>query len=215
MASTHTGQADARSHRERAADRMATLSACNEAYLRLQRQQRRLPGEQTGSRDVLEPLRTNTIDHAADSAQIWLRAIAAQLDGDVRTAYHALRGVLHILRDRLPLPDAVGLGAQLPLLIRGIYYEDWSPHATPPRARHVEEFLGVIERSMADVTTKLDPQQVVAAVSDQLRAHLPATDLARVLVSVPAGLRLLLTTAIAARTSSPFAPPVGVGAVCT
>jgi len=165
---------------------------------------------------VLEPLRTNTIDHAADNAQIWLRAIAAQLDDDVRTAYHALRAVLHIMRDRLPLPDAVGLGAQLPLLIRGIYYEDWSPHATPSRARHVEEFLGVIERSMADVTTKLEPQQVVAAVWDQLRVHLAPTDLARVLLCVPPGLRLLLSTAIAGRTSFGLAPPpVGVGAVCT
>jgi len=164
---------------------------------------------------VLEPLRNDTIDHAADNAELWLRAIAAQLDDDVRTAYHALRAVLHILRDRLPLPDAVGLGAQLPLLIRGIYYEGWSPHATPPRARHVEEFLGVIERSMADATTKLAPHQVVAAVCDQLRAHLPATDLARVLVAVPPGLRLLLTTTIAGRASFPLAPPLGLGTICT
>jgi uncharacterized protein (DUF2267 family) len=164
---------------------------------------------------VLEPLRTNTIDHAADSAQLWLRAIAAQLDDDLRTAYHALRAVLHIMRDRLPLPDAVGLGAQLPLLIRGIYYEDWSPHATPPRARHVEEFLGLIERSMVDASTKLEPQQIVGAVCDQLRAHLAPGDLDRVLTAMPPGLRLLLTTAIKSRSSFPPPQAAGLGAACT
>jgi uncharacterized protein (DUF2267 family) len=169
---------------------------------------------QTGSSDVQEPRGTNTIDHAADNAQVWLRAIAAQLDGDLRTAYHALRAVLHVVRDRLPLPDAVALGAQLPLLIRGIYYDGWSPHAAPHRARHVEEFLGLIERSMAEASTKPEPQQVVGAVCDRLRAHLSAGDLARLLPPLPPGLRLLLTTAIAGRPSFPPVRPVGLGAAC-
>lgn len=165
---------------------------------------------------MLEPLRTDSIDDAADGAQDWLRAIAEQLDcRDLRTAYHALRAVLHVMRDRLPLPDAVAFGAQLPLLIRGIYYESWSPHAPPPRACHVEEFLGLIERNLADADIKLGPQQVADAVFNQLRAHLFPTDVERVLpAAMPPGMRLLFT-AIACRPSWPPAPDGRLGVACT
>jgi uncharacterized protein (DUF2267 family) len=155
---------------------------------------------------VLEQLRTDTIDHAADGAQLWLHAIAEQLDcRDLRTAYHALRAVLHVVRDRLPLPDIVALGAQLPVLIRGIYYEGWAPHAMPTRACHVEEFLGLIERTMADAGIKLEPQHVVDAVFNQLRVQLSPSDLERLVPSMPAGMRLLFT-APAHRPSWPSTP---------
>jgi uncharacterized protein (DUF2267 family) len=164
---------------------------------------------------VLQPLRTDTIDHALDNAQVWLRAIAGQLDcRDVRIAYHALRAVLHLLRDRLPLPEAVALGAQLPLLIRGIYYEGWSPHATPLRARHVEEFLGLIERSMAAANAKIEPNQVVDAVFNQLLAYLAPTDIERVVPAMPPGIRLLFNTT-ARRSSWPPAASPGLGAAYT
>jgi uncharacterized protein (DUF2267 family) len=161
---------------------------------------------------VLQPPRTDTIDYAFDNAQVWLRAIAGQLDcRDVRIAYHALRTVLHVLRDRLPLPEAVTLGAQLPLLIRGIYYEGWSPHATPPRARHIEEFLGLIERSMAAANAKIEPQQVVDAVFNQLLAHLSPTDVERVVPAMPPGMRLLFnTTARGSGWQSAQSPALGV-----
>jgi len=55
-------------------------------------------------------------------------------------SYGALRAVLHTLRDRLLPQEAVQLGAQLPMLVRGMYYEDWQPAQTPKRM-HKEEFL--------------------------------------------------------------------------
>ena len=35
--------------------------------------------------------------------------------------------MLHAVRDRLQVNDAVSLGAQLPELLRGAYYEQWRP----------------------------------------------------------------------------------------
>ena len=62
-------------------------------------------------------------------------------------AYQALRGILHALRDRLPVEEATHLGAQLPMLITGIYYEGWEPEDKPERIRHGEAFGGQSEDS--------------------------------------------------------------------
>ena len=54
----------------------------------------------------------------------WLRDIRQLLEWESdQRAYLALRAVLHTLRDRLPVVEAVHLGSQLPMLVRGFYYE--------------------------------------------------------------------------------------------
>jgi uncharacterized protein (DUF2267 family) len=40
--------------------------------------------------------------------------------------------------------NAVHLGAQLPMLLRGAFYENWKPSGTPTHERHVEGFLSHI-----------------------------------------------------------------------
>ena len=62
----------------------------------------------------------------------WVNEISDLLHwDDHHKAYHGLRAVLHVLRDRLPVPEAAHLGAQLPMLVRGFYYDNWKPTATP------------------------------------------------------------------------------------
>jgi uncharacterized protein (DUF2267 family) len=73
-------------------------------------------------------------------------------------AYHALRSVLHALRDRLTVNEANDLAAQLPMLIRGLYYEGWSPGSVPIRMtreaflqRIAQEFTYDLEGSYEDL----------------------------------------------------------------
>jgi uncharacterized protein (DUF2267 family) len=46
-------------------------------------------------------------------------------------SYAALRAIMHALRDRLTVNEAVQLGAQLPILLRGVYYDGWAPSKAP------------------------------------------------------------------------------------
>jgi len=81
-------------------------------------------------------------DSTLQTTHRWLQELelAASLDSEAE-AYSVLRVVLHALRDRLPVDETVHLGAQLPMLIRGFYYEGWKPSTTPKKQRSVEAFL--------------------------------------------------------------------------
>ncbi|MEU3889714.1 DUF2267 domain-containing protein [Streptomyces sp. NPDC029041] len=60
-----------------------------------------------------------------------------------KQSYAALRAVLHPLRDHLPVETAVQFGAQLPTLVRGVYYDGWRPADTPVKMSNEEFFARV------------------------------------------------------------------------
>ena len=64
------------------------------------------------------------IDHTVQETHEWLNDLAEQLGWpDKRQVLHLLRVTLAEIRDCLPHDEAAHLSAQLPVLIRGIYYE--------------------------------------------------------------------------------------------
>jgi uncharacterized protein (DUF2267 family) len=94
----------------------------------------------------------------------WLKELGDELwCRDQQQAYLALRATLHALRDRLTVEEAAHLGAQLPMLIRGFYYEGWSPTGKPLKERHKEEFLAHVEK-YSEKDEGVDSERVVRGV---------------------------------------------------
>lgn len=67
--------------------------------------------------------------------------IAGRLGCDRQGACHALRSVRAATRDDLDIGEAAHLGAQLPLVVRGICREGFAPAGMPATDRSREAFL--------------------------------------------------------------------------
>jgi uncharacterized protein (DUF2267 family) len=106
---------------------------------------------------------------------------------DAHLAYGALRAVLHTLRDRLTLEEAVQLGAQLPMLIRGLYYEGWCPRANPART-YKPEFLAAIRHQLPGPEC-MHPELLARAVLTVLSRHITPGEVCDVKANLPMELR--------------------------
>lgn len=104
-------------------------------------------------------------------------------------AYAALRAVLHQLRDRLPVNEAADLGAQLPLLVRGIYYEGWNPAKTPEKVDREDFYQGVWDKLRGHREIEVD--RAIPAVFRLLGRHITPGELDDVKSNLPKDLRAL------------------------
>jgi uncharacterized protein (DUF2267 family) len=82
----------------------------------------------------------------------WLNELTAEIGrDDSQQAYRVLRAVLVALRDRLTVEEATDFGAQLPMLIRGFYYEGWNPSKTPTNERDQASFLNRVSENLTPI----------------------------------------------------------------
>jgi uncharacterized protein (DUF2267 family) len=105
-------------------------------------------------------------------------------------SYDALRAVLHALRDRLTVDEAADLGAQLPMLVRGLYYEGWDPSKAPVKMDK-EEFLDRV-RQQFRYEVEGGVELLVTRVLDALRRYVTEGEWDEVRSSLPQDLRRLV-----------------------
>lgn len=107
-------------------------------------------------------------------------------------ALSALRVVLHALRDRLPVNEAANLGAQLPELVRGIYYEGWSPSRVPVKMNR-EEFLEEIRRHFIYAREAgIDIEHMARVVLETVSLNVDHAEIRKIKASLPKSLAPLL-----------------------
>ena len=108
-------------------------------------------------------------------------------------AYKALRSVLHEIRDRLPVTESANFAAQLPMLVRGFYYEGWKPESVP-RKTHRQEFLDDIQRNF-QLTVNGGPAALVDGVLRALSGHIESHIFDHIKEELPTDLRYLFNLA--------------------
>lgn len=131
------------------------------------------------------------IEQTVHLTNTWLEELREELGlADRQQSYHVLRVVLHALRDRLTMAETVDLAAQLPMLIRGLYYEGWTPNDKPLKERKREEFLGHIAAELRD-SPGIYPEGVAWGVFKLLERHVSAGEIGDVRSILPAEIRTL------------------------
>ena len=100
-------------------------------------------------------------------------------------AFQALRVILQVLRDRLTVDEATHIGAQLPNLIAGYYYEGWKPSATPTKVRSREEFLEPIRNYLHKVDPEIDVLHSVRSVFKVLAQNVSEGQIDDVVQALP------------------------------
>jgi uncharacterized protein (DUF2267 family) len=131
-----------------------------------------------------------SIAQTIQKTQEWLKELIDNGDlADTQESLAVLRAVLHHLRDRLTLEEAVVLGAQLPTLIRGIYYEGWQPRKRPTRIRSKQEF--VYEVADKNFPNAVPSEQAIRDVFALLAHHCDPGEISDVIGQLPGELKEL------------------------
>jgi uncharacterized protein (DUF2267 family) len=143
----------------------------------------------------------DVFDKTLQTTNIWLDEIMAELGPDRHVAWHALGAVLRPLRDRVPLELAVHLGAQLPLLVRGLYYDQWHSARQPDRLRTLEAFLERVGEGLQG-TRPVNARDATRAAFRTLTRHVDPGQISKVLDTLPEEVRAFWLGSLAANDTA-------------
>lgn len=130
------------------------------------------------------------IAHTVQQTQVWLKELRDNSDlADEAAALSVLRAVLHPVRDRLSVEEAVDLSSQLPLLVRGIYFEGWQPAQVPQKIHSKQEFLERVTVRL--LPHRIPPERAVRDVLALLAHHCDPGEISDVIAQMPKELREL------------------------
>jgi len=122
----------------------------------------------------------------------WIDQMAEELDtDDSKYALRLLRAYLHTLRDRLGVNEAAQLAAQMPDVLRGVYYANWVPSRVPTKYHDAEGFLTAIAEE-AQLAGTTEASFAVSAGSAVLRAHISSGEIDDIVAALPAQVGALL-----------------------
>lgn len=133
------------------------------------------------------------IDESVQQANLWINEVDARAGlSNKQRAYRLLRAVLQALRDQLTPDEAAQLSAQLPIFVRGLYYEGYDPGRTPAALRTKGAFTARILTLFGPEPPE-DIERAIAAVFDMLDARVSDGEMAQVRGHLTRPLRALFS----------------------
>lgn len=133
-----------------------------------------------------------SLNRTLQETQEWLKELAgAGSFHDEEQAYTALRAVLHSVRDRLTVEEAVHFSAQFPMLVRGFYFEGWRPALAPNREETAEQFHASVEQSLRNASLDLGAEHATRGVLGFLERKMDPGQIRHVKEQMPKAIRSL------------------------
>lgn len=130
----------------------------------------------------------SAFDTTIQNTNIWVKDVMENLGWDDKhRAYLALRSVLHTLRDRLTIEEATDLGSQLPMLVRGFYYDGWNPSGMPVKFDRKEFLVNIREQFING--RNIDAEKITRAVFKVLDKRIAAGEIEDIKAILPGELR--------------------------
>lgn len=126
-------------------------------------------------------------DKTLQTTNIWLEDIEAKLGPDRRLAWKVLSTVLHKLRDRMPVELSAHFSAELPLLVRGAYYDQFQP-SKQPSDWDLDSFIEEVSKQLSDVRP-VNARDATQAVFAALSRRIPEGQIEKVQNALPKDLR--------------------------
>lgn len=104
-------------------------------------------------------------DRTIEKTHQFINDVAEQINvKDKHTVFIGIKAVLHSLRDRIPLEEAVQLGSQFPLMLAGFYYQGWKPAATPTKERSVSAFVDKVRDNLPQGDYPIEIEALIRGV---------------------------------------------------
>jgi len=98
--------------------------------------------------EIMSTVGLESLEHTVQLTHAWINELDELLGWRNKArSYRLLRTVLQTLRDWLPVNEAADFAAQLPTLLRGVFYEQWRPGTTPVKHRSKADFLARIDHA--------------------------------------------------------------------
>jgi uncharacterized protein (DUF2267 family) len=139
--------------------------------------------------NIMSAVGLEALDHTVQITHVWINDLDERLGWDNKPrAYRLLKAVLHALRDWLQINESAHLAAQLPELLRGAYYEQWRPAATPVKKRSKADFIARVADSFKADPME-NPAQAILAVFELLSEKITRGEIEKVRHALPQELR--------------------------
>jgi uncharacterized protein (DUF2267 family) len=153
-------------------------------------------------------------DKTLHTTNLWLDEICAEIGPDKHLAWHVLGAVLRSIRDELLIGQSAHLAAQLPLLVRGAFFDQYRPAAQPVPERSQEDFIARIRQELAGCRP-VRPDLAATVVMRTLNRHITEGQVKKARDALPKGIRALWPEpeqTVRGATAAPHADELAPGA---